>query len=105
MDGNRRDELDVLVERALKDWASEKAPPNRVWHNIRFGLQERVERSHSRPDRVRQWWADAWLWGTEVLGSARMIATPSLYSSDHGWPERIVLTGPSSASLRLFIHH
>jgi hypothetical protein len=105
MDDNRRDELDLLVERALKDWVSEKAPPNRVWDSIRFGLREREDRSQSGPDRVRQWWTDAWLWGSEMLRSASMIATPSLYSADRGWPERIMLTSPSSASLRLFIHH
>jgi hypothetical protein len=104
MHDNRRDELDLLVERSLKEWASEKTPPNRVWDNVRFGLRKRVERSQSRTDRVRQWWAEAWLCGTEVLASARMIVTPSLYSVDRGWPERIVLTSPSSASLRLLMH-
>jgi hypothetical protein len=105
MDDNRRDELDVLVERTLRNWASEKAPSDRVWDGIRFGLQERMERRRSRPERVREWWADAWSLGTEAVLSARIILTPSLYSGDHGWPERVVLAGPSSVSLRLLIHH
>jgi hypothetical protein len=105
MDDNRRDELDLLVERALKEWASDKVPSNRVWNNIRFGLQERVGQNRSRADRVRLWWDEAWLWGTEVLASARMIVTPSPYSFDRGWLEHIAVTSPSSASLRLFMHH
>lgn len=105
MDGNRRDELDVLVERAVNNWVSDETPPDRVWTNIRLGLRERAERGQSRPDRLRQSWADALSWGTEVFVSARIILTPSVRGGDGGWTERLLLAGPSSASVRLFIHY
>jgi hypothetical protein len=105
MDGNRRDELDVLVERAVKNWVSGATPPDRVWNNIRLGLRERAERGQSTPNRLRQSWADAWSWGTEALVSARIILTPTVSGGDGGWTERMLLAGPPAASLRVFIHH
>jgi hypothetical protein len=101
----RRDELDTLMERALKDWASKAAPPDRVWTNIRLGLRERRGRAQSRSYRLREWWKEALVWGTGALVSARIILTPSVNGGDHGWTERLVLVGHSSTSLRLFIHH
>jgi hypothetical protein len=105
MDGNRRDELDVLVERAVKNWLSGETPPDRVWTNIRLGLRERAERSRSRPDGLRRLCTDVWSWGTEVLVSARTILTPSLNGGDRDWTERLLLAGPSSVSVRLVIHY
>jgi hypothetical protein len=105
MDGNRRDELDVLVERALNNSVSGQAPSQRVWNNIRLGLRERAERGQSRPDRVRQLWADAWSWGNEVLLSTRIMLTPAVNGGDNRWTERLVMAVPSSASIGLFIHH
>ena len=105
MGDNRRDELDVLVERALKDCVSNGAPPERVWTNVRLGLRERATRSPSRSDRAREWWAEALVWTAGVFVSVRIILTPSVNGCDSGWAERLVLTGHSSASLRLSIHH
>jgi hypothetical protein len=105
MDGNRRDELDVLVERALNNCVSDEVPPQRVWTNIRLGLRERTERGQSGRGRVRQLWMDAWSWGSDVLLSTRILLTPAVNGGDNRWTERLVMAVPSSASIELLIHH
>ena len=100
-----RDELDVLLERALRKWAADEAPPERVWTNIRLGLRERSERRLAKSGRVRRWWTEAWALGADIVVSARMILTPNLHGGENGWTRRLVVAGPSSSSLRLSIHH
>lgn len=105
MSDNSRDELDVLLERALRKWAADEAPPERVWTNIRLGLHDRSRQSPARSGRVRLWWTEAWALGADIVVSARMILTPSLQGGENGWTRRLVVAGPSSSSLRLSIHH
>ena len=105
MSDNRKDELDVLVERALRDWASHEVPPDRVWTNIRLGLAERVERSPSRSPWARQLWTAAVSLGADVLVAARMILSPSPHGGENGWTRRLVVAGRSSASVWVSTHH
>ena len=105
MSDKTRDELDVLVERALQDWAADATPPDRVWRNIRLGLRERSWRDSSESGWVRTWWTEALSWGVDLLVSARMILTPSLSGGENGWTRRLVLAGQSSALYYLSIQH
>jgi hypothetical protein len=105
MDDNRRDELDLLVEGALREWGSGEAAPARVWDNITLGLQERSRRTPTKSHRVRELCLDAWYWGVDALASARIILTPSLRGAEDGWTDRLVLVGNSHGSYRLSIHY
>lgn len=100
-----RDELDVLVERALRNWAADATPPDRVWSTIRLGLRERSRRGSSKSGWVRHWWTEALSWGVDLLLSARMILTPSLNGGENGWTRRLVMAGQSSALYYLSIQH
>ena len=105
MSDNRKDELDVLVERALRDWVSHEVPPDRVWSNIRLGLAERVGRSPSRSPWARQLWTAAVSLGADVFVAARMILSPSPHGGENGWTRRLVVAGRSSGSVWVSIHH
>ena len=105
MDEHRRDELDLLVEVALKEWASAEAAPARVWDNITMGLLRRSCRAPSRSQRVRELCLDAWYWGVDALSAALIILTPSLRGAEDGWTDRLVLAGNSHGSYRLSIHY
>lgn len=105
MSDTTRDELDVLVERALQDWAADATPPDRVWRNIRLGVRERSRRDSSKSGRVRTWSTEALSLGVDVLVSARMILTPSLSGGENGWTRRLVMAGQSSALYYLSIQH
>jgi hypothetical protein len=100
-----REELDVLVERALRNWAADATPPDRVWSNIRLGVRERSRWGSSKPGWVRHWWTEALSWGVDLLVSARMILTPSLNGGENGWTRRLVMAGQSSALYYLSIQH
>ena len=100
-----RDELDVLVERALRNWAADATPPDRVWSNIRLGVRERSRRGSSKSGRVRHWCSGALSWGVDILVSARMILTPFLSGSENGWTRRLAVAGQSSALYHLSIQH
>lgn len=104
-DDYTRDELDLLVDGALKKWASAEAAPARVWDNIRLGLQERPSLAPSRSHRVRELCLDVWYWGVDALTAARIILTPSLRGAEDGWTDRLVLVGNSYGSYRLSIHY
>ncbi|HUS71053.1 MAG TPA: hypothetical protein VM075_09825 [Anaerolineae bacterium] len=105
MSDKTRAELDVLVERALQDWAADATPPDRVWRNIRLGLRERSRRDSSKYGRVRTWCTEALSCGVDLVVSARMILTPSLSGGENGWTRRLVLAGQSSALYYLSIQH
>jgi hypothetical protein len=105
MSNKTTDELDVLVERALMDWAADATPPDRVWRNIRLGVRERPRRDSSRPGRARSWCTEALSCGLDLLASVRMILTPSLCSTENGWTRRLVVAGRSSALYHLSIQH
>jgi len=101
---SRHDELDVLLERALRAWAADEAPSDRVWANIKIGLRERERRYSAPSNSLRRWWMDALALGTDVLMSARIILTPSLNGGDREWTRRLVVVGQSAVSLHLSIH-
>ena len=101
---NPRDELDVLVERALRDWMSHEVPPERVWTSIRLGLAERVDCAPSRSHWVRQLWTEAVCLGADVLVAARMILAPTPQGGENGWTRRLVVVGRSSASVWVSTH-
>jgi hypothetical protein len=105
MSDNTRDELGVLVERALQGWAADARPPDGVWRKIRLGLRERSRRDPFESGRVRPWCAEAFSWGIDLVVSARMILTPSLSGSENGWTRRLVVAGQSSALYYLSIQH
>ena len=104
MSENARDELDLLVERALKDWISHEVPPDRVWTSIKLGLVGRVGRSPSRLRWVRQLWTEGVAMATDVLVAARMIVSPAPHGGENGWTSRLVVVGRSSASVWLSTH-
>ena len=101
---SRHDELDVLLERALRAWAADEAPTDRVWANIKIGLRERERRDAVPSNLLRRWWMDALALGTDVLMSARIILTPILNGGDREWTRRLVVVGQSAVSLHLSIH-
>jgi hypothetical protein len=105
MSDETRDALDVLVERALHDWAADAAPPERVWRNIRLGLRGRSRRDSSKFRRTRAWCIETLWWGVDLIVSARMILTPSLSGTENGWTRRLVMAGRSSALYYLSIQH
>jgi hypothetical protein len=101
----RRDQLDVLLERALRDRVCGETPPSRVWTNIKVGVQERREHAPSRFQHVRGLWTDVVSYGADVVFGARITLTPSPAGGENGWTQRLVLGGPSSAPLHYSIHH
>jgi hypothetical protein len=105
MDDKRRDELDLLVERALREWAAGETATDRVWEGIELALRDRSARATKRSWGFRQLWQDAYFWGTEVLACARIILAPSMLEVENGWAERLVLAGQSHAFYRVSINH
>lgn len=105
MGDNMRDELDVLVERVLRDCVSGETPPQRVWTNIRLGVQEQRGQASPRFRHVRSLWAEVISCGADFVVGARLILTPSAMGGENGWTERLVLAGHSSAPLHYSIHH
>lgn len=101
----RRDQLDVLVERALRDRVCGETPPSRVWTNIRAGVEERREHTPSRFERVLNFGSEVLSVGADIAVGARIMLTPSPAAGVNGWTKRLVLAGPSSVSLHYSIHH
>lgn len=101
----RRDQLDVLLERALEDWVSGETPPSRVWTNIKAGVEERREHAPSRFQRVLNLGSEVLSLGADIAVGARITLTPSPAGGENGWTQRLVLAGPSSAPLHYSIHH
>ncbi len=105
MDDNRRDELDVLVEGALREWAFGEAPSERVWREISRRVQGLSRRTPSTSHRVRQFCTEAWYWSADLLVAARIVLAPSLHGAENGWTERLVLAGQSHGLCHLSIHY
>jgi len=105
MGDKKRDELDVLVEWALRDCVSGETPPQRVWTNIRLGVQDRRGHASSRFRLARSLWAEVLSCGADFVVGARMILTTSVMGGENGWTERPVLAGHSSAPVYYSIHH
>lgn len=105
MSDTTRDELDILVERALQGWGADATPPDRVWRKIKLGLRERSWGDSSESGRLRLWCTGALSCGVDLIVSARMILTPSLSGGENGWTRRLALAGQSSALYYLSIHY
>lgn len=101
----RRDQLDVLLERALKDGVSAETPPNRVWTNIKAGIEERRRHEPSRFQRLLDVGADVLSVGADIAMGARITLTPSPAGGENGWTQRLVLAGHSTAPLHYSFHH
>jgi hypothetical protein len=105
MDDNRRDELDVVLEGALREWASGAVAPERVWTSIDRTLQERSGRRSASSRRLRHMWTDACYVGADVFTFLRIVLAPSLRGAESGWTERLVLAGQSQSACRLSFNH
>jgi len=102
-----KDELDVLVERALKDSVSNVAPPDKVWANIRLGVQRRGQQPPAALGYLRRLGAEVMALGDDI-GSTARIMLASLYVRSNGeeWStERLVVARRSAASLHYSMHH
>lgn len=102
-----KDELDALVERALKDSVSNVAPPDKVWANIRLGVQRRGQQPPAALGYLRRLGAEVMAWG-EDIGATVQIMLAALYVRSNGeeWStERSVVARRSAAPLHYSIHH
>jgi hypothetical protein len=106
MDQNRKDELDALFERTLRDFVAGENPPERVWTNIRARVQEPRQQTQSRFGYLRHLGTEVMSWGSDV-GTTVQIILASLYirGNGEGWTERLVVTGHSTVPLHYSIHH
>ncbi len=104
MDRSKRDDLDILVERALQDLVSDQAPPDRVWASIRLELQER-RRSQAKFEFLRLLGTEIVALGADIVAGIGIMLTPSMYGGEEGWTERLVLAGHSSPALLYSIQH
>ena len=107
MDRSRTEELDMLLERALKDSVSKEAPPERVWANIRLGVQTRGQQPQSRVGPLHRLGAEVMAWGSDI-GSTVRIMLASLYVRSNGeeWTtERLIVARRSGAHPHYSIHY
>lgn len=106
MDQNRKDELDVLFERTLRDFVAGETPPDRVWTSIRTRVQESRQQTQSRFGYLRHLGTEVMSWGSDV-GTTVQIILASLYIRGNGeeWTERLITTGHSTVPLHYSIHH
>lgn len=104
MDRSKRDDLDILIERVLRDLVSDQAPPDRVWASIRLELQER-RRSQAKFEFLRLLGTEIVALGADIVAGVGIMLTPSVCSGEEGWTQRLVLAGYSSPALLHCIHH
>ena len=104
MNRSKRDDLDILVERVLRDLVSDQAPPDRVWASIRLELQE-GRRSQTKFELLRLLGTEIVALGADIVAGVGIMLTPSVCSCEEGWTERLVLAGHSSPALLHCIHH
>lgn len=100
MDYNRKDELDILVGRTLRESVSNEVAPDRVWARIRKRLQERRWQPQSGFGNLRHLGTEVMSWGSEI-GTTMQIIFASFYirSNGEGWTERLILTGHQAVPL------
>jgi hypothetical protein len=106
MSDTRRDELDRLLGRALKEFVSEETPPHRVWANVRRRVQGRGPRRVSGLGYLRQLGVEVMALGSDLGATARIMLAPLLVSS--AWEDgtqRLILAGRSTGPLNFSIHH
>jgi hypothetical protein len=106
MDHSRKDELDILFERTLRDFVSDEAAPGRVWTNIRMRVRKRRQQPRSRFGYLSRLGTEVMAWGSDI-GTTVQIMLASLYVRSNGeeWTERLMLTGHSTVPLHYSIHY
>jgi len=105
MKDSRRDELDILVERALRQWARGEAAPERVWERIELTLRDRRTQTPRGTGGFSQLWRHAYHCGLDVLACARIILAPCVLAIENDWAGRLVLAGQSHAFYRSSFNH
>lgn len=105
MSSSGRDELDSLLERALRCSVSDQTPPDRVWTDIRARVLGRFRQPHAGGGHLRDLGAEVVALGSGIVAATCIILTPSVHGSEEGWTERLVSAGHSSASLHYSIHY
>ena len=105
MNGNRREELDTMVERALREWARGETAPERVWERIELTLRDRRTQTPRGTGGLGQLWRYAYQCGLDVLACARIILAPCALSVENDWAGRLVLAGQSHAFYRSSFNH
>jgi hypothetical protein len=106
MSDTRRDELDLLLEGALKEFVANEAPPHRVWTNIRRRVQRPGQQSGSGFGYLRHIRAQVMALGSDI-GATAQIMLASVYVSG-AWEEeieRLIVAGRSTVPLHYSIHH
>ncbi len=96
MANRERRELDVLLERALKEYVSDEAPPDRVWESIALRVRQRSGGSGSRREQLREWASEAVVWMAGAAINARIILTPVIPGCREVWPDSLALAGHAS---------
>ena len=106
MGPGRKDELDILFERTLRDFVADEVPPERTWAKIRTRVQERGTQTRSSRGYLRHLGTEIMAWGSDI-GTTVQIILASLYVRSEGeeWTEGLVLTGHSTVPLHYSIHH
>ena len=107
MDRSRRDELGMLLERALNDFVSNEAPSHSVWTSIKLRVQGRGQQPRSRLGPLRDLAGEVVVWGSDI-GSTARIMLASLYVRSNGeeWTtERLILARRSAAAPHYSIHY
>lgn len=96
MVANKRHELDMLLERALKETVSNEDPPDKVWENIALELSQRHEQPRSRRRYIRELASEAMVWAGSFAATARIMLTPFAPGNGEGWSGRMLLAGHAS---------
>ncbi len=107
MDQPRRDELDVLVERALKDSVANVVPPDRVWANIWLRVRRRGQQPRSRLGYLHHLGAEVMAWGDDITATVQIMLA-SLYIRGNGEQcdtERLAVARRSAAPSHYAIHY
>ncbi len=105
MNRTRRDELDMLIETALKGSVSDEAPSDRVWKNIRLRVQNQSQETRPRLGYLRRLGMEVMAWGSGIFSTGRVILAPSVYSHELRSTERLIWAVHSSTPLHYSIHH
>jgi len=107
MDRSRRDELDMLLERALNDFVSNEAPSHSVWASIKLRVEGQRQQPRSRVGPLRDLAGEVMAWGSDI-GSTARIMLASLYVRSNGeeWTtERLIVARCSGAHPHYSIHY
>jgi len=104
MANSDKPELDLLLERALKESVSDEAPPDRVWENIVLRLRQRDGQDRSRRGYLAELASEALVWMGGVATTARIILTPFVPGSYEELPDSLAFTGQGFIPVHYSIH-